>query len=335
MRFVPAPAARNPIVRVLAKHPAGAAWPVAALLLASLVWGSTFALVKAALGEAEALGFLGWRFAAAVLAMALAAPFALARVIRRARCGEWGMGAAAGFFLYGGFFFQTEGLRFTSAANSAFITGLCVILVPLLMWAWGPRPGRSDLAGAGVAVAGLFLLSGADLSATGRGDALTLACAVLFAGHILCLGAFGRRMATFHLFAIQLLAAGALAGAAAILWGGPVRWSGAVILALGVTGALATTLAFFLQTWAQARLEPARGALWLLSEPVFALAFGLALLGEWPSGVSLLGAGAILAGLFLSAAGGRWPSRRGGRGAPAGPTPEAALGLSEETRAQA
>ncbi|MEK6711488.1 MAG: DMT family transporter, partial [Nitrospinota bacterium] len=282
----------------------GAAGAVLALLAASLIWGSTFALVKSALADAEEVAFLAWRFAAAVGTLALAAPFALARELRGASPKEWAMGGATGFFLYGGFFFQTEGLRFTSAANSAFITGLCVILVPFILWAGGGRLARVHVLGAGVAVLGLFLLSGADLSASGWGDALTFACAVLFACHIVCLGAFGRRMRTFGLFALQLIAASALAALAARTLGGSIRWSGAVLLALGITGALATTLAFLLQTWAQRRLEPAQAALWLLTEPIFALGFGALLLGERPGVPAMLGAGVILAGLFISVAGG-------------------------------
>ncbi|MEE9255547.1 MAG: DMT family transporter, partial [bacterium] len=232
-------------------------------------------------------------------------------VFRGARREEWLMGAVAGAALYGGIFFQTEGLRYTSAANSAFITGLCVVMVPFMLWIGGRRPKGRHFAGALLAAAGLYLLTGVELSSSGFGDALTLACAVMFALHIICLGAFGLKMRAARLFTFQLLTAACLAVAAALAWGGPVRWSGRVVVALLVTGVLATSLAFFLQTWAQRRLEPARASLWLLTEPLFALLFGYALLGEIPSYIALAGAAVILAGLAVSETGGTLSARPG------------------------
>ncbi len=277
----------------------GGALPIAALVGACFVWGSTFALVKMALRDADALSFIALRFAVALAALLL---FSL-RSFRRVSAGEWYRGAVTGAALYGAFFFQTQGLRFTSAANSAFITGLCVVMVPFLLWAGGRRPGRAGAAAAAVGAAGLYILSGADFQSTSWGDLLTLVCAFLFALHIICLGVFGRRVAAFRLFAVQIATAAALAAAGGLAWGGTVRWSGALVATLLVTGLLATALCFFLQTWAQRRLEPARASIWFLTEPVFALGFGYAILGESLSLGALLGAALILAGVVLSEGG--------------------------------
>ncbi|MEE9275829.1 MAG: DMT family transporter [bacterium] len=271
---------------------------MAALLLACFIWGSTFALVKAALRDADALSFLALRFGVALAAAALLGGASL----RGTRPADWARGAAAGAALYGGFFFQTQGLRFTTAANSAFITSLCVIMVPFIMWLGGRRPRKAQLAGAAAALSGLYLLSGADFARTGLGDLRALACAAVFALHIVCLGAFGGRLAPLRFFTLQVAAAAALALLAALALGGPVRWSGEVLTALLVTGLLATALAFYLQTWAQRRLETARASLWLLTEPLFALGFGLALLGEVPPPLALAGAALTLAGVAVSEA---------------------------------
>lgn len=284
--------------------------PIAALLGAALVWGAAFSLVKKALLDADALSFLGLRFAVALISFAAVLMWLPnRRVLLEMTPRQWGMGAATGAALYGGFLFQTLGLHFTSAANSAFITGLCVIMVPFLMWAGGAPPRRKHTAGALVAAAGLFWITGADIAGVDQGDLLTLVCAVLFALHIICLGVFGRKVNVLGLFAVQLLVAALLAVGAAAFWGGPVRWSAGVVAALGVTGVFATSAAFFLQTWAQSRLEPVRASLWILTEPLFALGFGAAILGEFPGFSGLVGAALIFFGVIVSEAGERLAPR--------------------------
>ncbi|MEE9239801.1 MAG: DMT family transporter [bacterium] len=282
--------------------------PVAALLAATFIWGSTFALVKAALADTDPLSFLGLRFAVAFGSTALAVMVIPRRfMFRRLSFGDVMMGGLTGATLYGGFFFQTQGLRFTTAANSAFITGLCVIMVPFLIWVSGKTPRRTHVAGACLSLFGLYWLTGGGLALTGRGDLLTLLCALMFALHIICLGVFGRRVESFRLFAVQLFFAALLAMLIGFGWGGPVRWSGNLIVALVVTGVLATSVAFFFQTWAQRRMAPSRASIWILTEPLFALGFGLLLLGEIPPPIGLLGAAFMLLGVAVAERGGKIP----------------------------
>jgi drug/metabolite transporter (DMT)-like permease len=210
------------------------------------------------------------------------------------------MGVVTGAVLYGGFFFQTQGLRFTTAANSAFITGLCVIMVPFLIWVGGKTPKRAHAAGACISLFGLYWLTGADLALTGRGDFLTLLCALMFALHIICLGVFGKQVDSFKLFAVQLFSAAIMAVTIGFGWGGPVRWSANLIVALVVTGVFATSVAFFFQTWAQRRMAPSRASIWILTEPLFALGFGLLLLGEIPPPIGLMGAAFVLLGVAVA-----------------------------------
>ena len=275
--------------------------PVAALLAASFIWGSTFALVKTVLTDTDPLSFLGLRFAVAVASMVIAIIVMPGRFeIRGLRFGEAVMGVVTGAVLYGGFFFQTQGLRFTTAANSAFITGLCVIMVPFLIWVSGKTPKRAHAAGACISLFGLYWLTGADLALTGRGDFLTLLCALMFALHIICLSVFGKQVDSFKLFAVQLFSAAILAVIIGFGWGGPVRWSANLIVALVVTGVFATSVAFFFQTWAQRRMAPSRASIWILTEPLFALGFGLLLLGEIPPPIGLMGAAFVLLGVAVA-----------------------------------
>ncbi|MBT3351330.1 MAG: DMT family transporter [Nitrospinaceae bacterium] len=284
--------------------------PIAALLCAALIWGATFSLVKKALLDVDALSFLGFRFVVALVSFAVVVVWLPnRRVLVEMTSRQWGMGIATGTALYGGFVFQTLGLRFTSAANSAFITGLCVIMVPFLMWAGGAPPRRKHAAGALISAAGLFWITGADIAEVGQGDLFTLVCAFFFALHIICLGVFGKRVNVLGLFAVQLLVAAILAVGAAVFWGGPVRWSAEVVLALGVTGIFATSAAFFLQTWAQSRLEPVRASIWILAEPLFALGFGVVILGEFPAYLGLVGAAIIFLGVIVAEVGDRLAPR--------------------------
>lgn len=282
--------------------------PVVALLAAAFIWGSTFALVKSALHDTDPISFLGLRFATAMVSIAIAMFFVPRRFVTRGLgFGEWMMGGITGISLYGGFFFQTMGLRFTSAANSAFITGLCVIMVPFLIWVSGKPPQWRHVAGAFVSLLGLYWLTEANLRATGWGDFLTLLCALMFALHIICLGVFGRRMDSFQLFSVQLFSASVLAVAVGFGWGGPIRWSANLVVALSVTGVLATSAAFFFQTWAQRRMAPSRASIWILTEPLFALGFGLLILGEIPPPIGLLGAALVLLGVAVAESDGRIP----------------------------
>lgn len=274
-----------------------------ALLLAALFWGATFSLVKEALQSAEMLSFLALRFAVALPAVWAAVWVMRGREVMRGPRADWAAGAVAGAALFGGFFFQTWGLRTTTAANSAFLTALFVVLVPLFLWMGGRKPKPWEALGAGVAVLGFYWMSGARFAETGLGDGLTLLCAVMFALHILCLGKWGREIGSLRFFAIQIIVASALSGAAALLWGGPVVWSAPLVAALAVTGILGTAAGFFLQTWAQRRLEPVQVSLWLLAEPLFALGFAVALLGEIPGPAALLGACLILLGSALALTG--------------------------------
>jgi drug/metabolite transporter (DMT)-like permease len=270
----------------------------AALALVALIWGSTFVIVKGALADVSVFLFLAIRF---TLGSAL-----LALVLRRRLTGrlklDWTGGAVCAGLLFLGFALQTAGLRLTTASKSAFLTGLYIVLVPLLgsLVHWN-RPRPAELIGAALATAGTALLTSGnmDMRLT-TGDLLTAGCAVAFAGHMLAVAHYGRRMD------YELLSLVQVAGVAVLGWVGAgvleqprIVWSGRVLWAVGVTAVLATALSFVLYTWAQKQTSAARAALVFALEPVFAGLTAYVVSGEAWTGAMVGGAGLILGGIAV------------------------------------
>ncbi|HWH44328.1 MAG TPA: DMT family transporter [Thermoleophilaceae bacterium] len=266
-----------------------------ALVAMAAVWGLTFVMVQDAIELLPVMAFLGYRFVPAALLIA---------ILFRRRLG--GLGAAGirsgcvmGLFLTGGYVFQTLGLEDTTASNAGFITGLFVVLTPVLGAVFlRERITRLGWAAAAVSAFGLFLLSGAGAEFSLRGDGLVLFGAFAFAGHILATGRGVARHDAGALLAIQLGVCGAICLVAAALLGeieaprGATVWS-----ALIVTSLVASALGFFVQTYAQQHAPPARTALILASEPAFAGLFGFLLAGERLGLVSWAGAALIMAAI--------------------------------------
>ena len=261
----------------------------------TLIWGSTFVLVQAALKDISPILFLAIRFSIATAALAL-----LFRA--RAQYRPTRAGLIAGGCLFAGYLFQTVGLQFTTASKSAFITGLAIPLVPLLTsLVYLSRPRVFEMAGIICATAGMGLmtLQGETLK-IGRGDLLTFFCAVAFAAHIIAVGHYSGRVSFESLSFMQVAAAAAL-GISTFWWieAPVVRLSPVVVIALGVTGLLATALAFTVQAWAQQHTTPTRTALIYSLEPVVAWFTSYWLTGELLSRRAAVGAGLILSGILL------------------------------------
>lgn len=268
------------------------------LAFTCLVWGATFVLVRNALADVSVTLFLALRFSLAALLLGAI------HLLRGGSLRQPGLraGALTGLLLYSGYVLQTLGLRFTTAAISGFITGLYVVIVPLLAAAVFRRlPGLSEWVGVVLAALGMGLLSLQSSSVgAGRGEILTLGCAVAFAAHILALARYSPRVPAGWLSTVQV-ATGAIVALLTFWWVEPVflRPSGAVLLAVVITSVFATALAFYVQTWAQARTTPTRAALILALEPVFAWLTSWVLEGEVLTARALAGAGCILAGILI------------------------------------
>jgi drug/metabolite transporter (DMT)-like permease len=266
-----------------------------ALIGIAAVWGLTFTMVQDAIAILPTLAFLAYRFAGATV---IVLPV-FHRTLRALPREGWVAGLVMGGFLTTGYIFQTLGLEHTSPSDAGFITGLFVVLTPVL-GALFLHQRISGLAWAAAAVSalGLYLLSGVGGDFSLRGNGLVFLAAVSFAAHILATGRAAGRFDVGALLAVQLGVAALSCLVLAIAIGnlqaphGSKVWS-----ALVVTAAVASALGFFVQTYAQQHAPPARTALILASEPAFAGLFGYLLAGDRLSAVAWLGAGLIMASI--------------------------------------
>jgi drug/metabolite transporter (DMT)-like permease len=267
------------------------------------IWGFTFVIVADAISRYPMFAFLAWRFAVASVSFVVLFP----RVLRKLDAQNLRMGLLAGLLLSAGYIFQTWGLApdvGTTPARAAFITGLYVIIVPLLQAVYLRKlPRKATLAGAGMALAGLWLLSDAGPGGGwSTGDALVAICAVAYSLHMIALGSTDERHDTAALTLIQLLTVAVVCGVISLLReNASMPTDGYVWFAILVCGVLASAVAFVVQTWAQRRIPPSRVALILVTEPAFGGLFGWWTAGVWPIR-EVIGAAMMLGGMITSEA---------------------------------
>lgn len=286
---VPLPSLPEP-----ADIPAPARWRAdLALVVAAFFFGTTFLVVQDAVESADPVPFIAVRFLIGGAVLGL-----LGRG-RPSTPGELRHGVAAGAALLAGYVLQTVGLQYTTPSTSAFITYLLVVFVPLLTFVTlRRRPHPLTLVGLVIAVAGLVLLTGGADMSFGRGEALTLGCAVAFAAHIVILGETAGHHDAIRLTCVQVTTVGAACLAATLVTGG-LGMEGGAYAAAAFTGIFATALAFFAMVWAQRVVGPSRAALLLLLEPVFAALLGWAA-GDALSWSTLAGGALVLLAVVVA-----------------------------------
>jgi len=270
--------------------------PRLALLLTTLIWGATFPATKVVLEQLPPLSFLFLRFClgaflVVVGMLLLGFPFRREPCVLRAS-------AIATVWLFLGYLLQTVGLWYTSASNSAFITALYVVFVPLVL----RRFGRRVCLATSIAMGGLWLLVKPAI-AMNVGDLLTLGCAMAFAAHIACLERFTREVDAPSLFTLQMVAMAVIFFPAMMLEGAPAEAfapTAALLVGLGITGGLATG-AFAVQVWAQRLIPAQQVALVFASEPVYAAWLSWYFLGESLDLQGWIGSGLIVAAIVIGA----------------------------------
>lgn len=269
-----------------------------ALGIVALIWGSTFVVVQNALDAVGPLTFVAWRFwLAAIMLGAL-----FAKRLRHLTRGELYAGGLIGVWLAGGYTFQTIGLQTTTTAKAGFITGLSVVIVPLLATLLLRRPpGQGAIAGIIAATMGLALLTlNNDLSVQ-TGDLWVLACALMFALHIVSVAHFSPQHGAVRLTTVQIGTVALLGTGAAFAFEIPTldlpaeTWA-----AIAFTGVVATALVFSVQVYVQRFTTPTHTALLFSLEPVFAAFFGWWWGGEILGTKELIGCGLILAGMIIA-----------------------------------
>jgi drug/metabolite transporter (DMT)-like permease len=278
------------------------------LLITAAIWGFAFVAQRAGMEHVGPFLFNGLRFTLGALVLL---PLILWR--RQADKREPGAsaslfrdGALAGIVLFAGASLQQWGIVTTSAGKAGFITGLYVILVPLIGLSLGQSSRRNTWLGAILAVAGLYLLSVRDGFHISGGDLLVLAGAFFWALHVQLIGRFVSRQDALSLAATQFAAVAILSLTAAILFEEINPPSIAQATWPILYGGLASTgIAYTLQVVAQRRAHPSHAAILLSLEAVFAVIGGWLLLGESLGPRELTGCAIMLAGMLMSQLGGR------------------------------
>jgi drug/metabolite transporter (DMT)-like permease len=268
----------------------------AALLAVTACWGSTFFLIHDLLTRVPTLDFLAVRFTIASATMVLLAPRALARLTRESRRHAVVLGC-----LYGvAQILQTAGLAQTPASVSGFITGMYVVATPVFAaLILHSRIGALTWFAVVLAMAGLGVLTLSGLS-IGYGEALIFVAAMIYALHIVGLGAWSDHqqalgMAIVQLIVIAVICLVCTAPGGIVLPDRLGDWASVVYMAV-----FAGAGAMIGQTWAQAHLPPTRAAIIMSMEPVFAALFAVLFGGESATLRMLVGGLLVLAAMLLA-----------------------------------
>ena len=210
-------------------------------------------------------------------------------------------GGITGLALFMGASLQQVGLVYTTAGKAGFITGLYVVIVPVLWFIRGRRSGSRTWIGAVLAAFGLYLLSVSGDFTIQYGDLLEIIGAFFWAIHILLIDHFSKRINPIVLSLIQFAFCSVLSLITASIFE-TIAWQG--ILDAGIPllyGGLGSVgIAYTLQVVAQRKAHPAHAAIILSLESVFAAIGGWLLLNEYLSTRSKIGCALMFAGMLFS-----------------------------------
>ena len=259
---------------------------ILALLATAGAWGATFTLVKNAVTRMSPEAFIFWRFTLAGLILVVAARRRLSRELLLP-------GFLLGLLVFGGYWMQTTGLLTISAPRSAFLTGIYVVLVPFFQMRT-VRPRWNVWVAAALAVIGTTILIGGDFDARPTfGDALTLACAVAFAWHVVLSARWSTQETSAALAGVQVLVVGLVAAPFAA-FARPTPWDARIVAVIVFTAVVTTAIAFAMLMWGQAHVSATEAAVILSFEPVAAA------IGQPLTVPFIIGAAFILAAMITS-----------------------------------
>jgi drug/metabolite transporter (DMT)-like permease len=266
-----------------------------ALMAVAAIWGGAFLSMKGTLERLDVNSFLAWRFLIATLLLILIRP----SVLRKIDLPFFKKGVILGIFLSSGYIFQSFGLTLTTVSNTGFITGLYVVLTPIVA-AVILRKNISLVEWFAVLVAtiGLALLSLNGLQ-FGLGEFLVLISALLFALHIVGLGEWSKGLDAYALTVLQLGTCAVVTFLASFKSGFKAPPDSGVWWSIIYTAIFATALAFIVQTWAQSFIAPSTVGVILAAEVVFAAGLGIWFLNEPVTLRIALGGLLVLASMYL------------------------------------
>ena len=270
------------------------------LLLTALIWGSAFAVVKNTLDSFPPAAIIAMRYAIATLLTAVA----FRKHLRGMTRGDVARGAMVGLLLSAAYIVQTIGLQFTTAGKNAFLTTVYVLLVPFgCRVLFGQRLRKANYFAAGLMLAGIGLLSlEGEIGGLNVGDALTILCGALFAGHIIAVERCQRETNVYALIVLQFGFAALYALAYALLFerGQPFDFNAGSVGGLLYLAIFSTTIAMSLQNIGQSMAPASHSAILLSLESVFGALFSCLLLGEPMTPKILAGFAVIFAALMVN-----------------------------------
>ena len=269
---------------------------LASMVAVTAIWGSTFIVVQDAVSQMPVMDFLGVRFTIAAVVMFALRPTCLRGMTRQGFMRSIVLGAMIGL----AFITQTYGLQHTSAAVSGFITGMYVVLTPIVSWVILKRNiGFHIWLAVALATIGLGLLSLRGCS-MGIGELLTLLCALFFALHIIGLSEWADKHNIYGLAFLQITVVAVISIVAAIPDGITLPPNATVWGAVILTAVFATAVGYLVQTWVQSLVSPTRVAVTMTMEPVFAGLFAVVVGDEHLTLRIIIGAVCVLVAMFIT-----------------------------------
>lgn len=267
------------------------------LLFVAAVWGGGFVAVKDALDTVTPMVLMAVRFVLAAVIVYLA----LFKWIGKIEKSDFKKGSVVGTILFLAFAAQTYGLQFTTASKQGFLTAVYVVLVPLLSWAlYKKPPSIRTFLGSLLTIIGIGLISLQSGLSINIGDALTLLCALLFAGHIISIEYFAKDMSVFKLAFLQIaIAAGWFIIVALMTEPIPVGLTDRAWFAIVYLAVFSTFACFTVQTVAQKYTSSSHASIILSLESVFAAVFGIIILNEQMTPIMLVGCALIFIAILV------------------------------------
>jgi len=283
------------------------------LVLMTLIWGGTFAIIKNSLDYASPVIFVTVRFSLAAIIML---PFA-SKSLRKTGRKTIYAGLFLGVLIFLAFTFQTLGLKYTSATKSGFITGSVVIIIPFLQTFIEKRfPTPGAIIGALMVFSGIVLISSPGDNFAGfldelgsgfnMGDMFTVICAIIFAAHVVYLSVISKKHDTTSLVFLQIIVTGILGVLAVMIFNvsglETVKFDLTFMLVFGLlyTSILATIITTTLQTKYQKVVTPTKAGIIYSLEPVFAAIIAAFALNEKISNFGYFGSVLIFSGIIIS-----------------------------------
>ena len=266
-----------------------------ALLTVSMAWGWAFVIMKDAISRQSVNNFLFTRFSIATVVMIMIRP----QVVKLMNKDLLLRAGTAGIFLGFGYIFQTLGLARTGAAITGFVTGLYIVLTPLLAsMILKQHISRFTWKCIAIATIGLGFLSIHGLS-VGFGEFLVFISALFYAMHIIALSKWSSGRDTYAMTVVQLAMCAIVSGVASIPGGYSPPPDAGVWATIIFTAVFATAIAFIVQTWAQAHMSATKVAVILTMEVVFAAIFAIVFGGERLTMQSAIGGIMVVTALYL------------------------------------